>query len=102
MRVARQDGQLRIAVCDTGVGIAQAHQASIFEKFSQADDAPSRAHGGAGLGLAIASHLAVLMGGSIMVVSAPGQGAVFSLCLPLTDTVQAATRFDKLATLSKG
>ena len=100
VRVARQDGQLRIAVCDTGVGIAQAHQASIFEKFSQADDAPSRAHGGAGLGLAIASHLAVLMGGSIMVVSAPGQGAVFSLCLPLTDTVQAATRFDKLATLS--
>ena len=100
VRVARQDGQLRIAVCDTGVGIAQAHQASIFEKFSQADDAPSRAHGGAGLGLAIASHLAVLMGGSIMVVSAPGQGAVFSLCLPLTDTVQAAARFDKLATLS--
>ena len=100
VRVARQDGQLRIAVCDTGVGIAQAHQASIFEKFSQADDAPSRAHGGAGLGLAIASHLAVLMGGSIMVVSAPGQGAVFSLCLPLTDTGQAAARFDKLATLS--
>ncbi|MCC7596428.1 two-component sensor histidine kinase [Janthinobacterium sp. FW305-129] len=100
VRVARHAGQLRIAVCDTGVGIAQAQQASIFEKFSQADDTPSRAHGGAGLGLAIASHLAVLMGGRIAVESAPGQGAVFSLYLPLADTAQPVGHFDKLTTLS--
>ena len=100
VRVARHAGQLRIEVCDTGIGIAHAQQAAIFDKFSQADDRPSRAHGGAGLGLAIASHLAVLMGGGIAVDSAPGRGAVFRLSLPLADAEQTDGRFDKLTTLS--
>ena len=100
VRVARHAGQLRIEVCDTGIGIAHAQQAAIFDKFSQADDRPSRAHGGAGLGLAIASHLAVLMGGGIAVDSAPGRGAVFRLSLPLADAAQTDGRFDKLTTLS--
>ena len=100
VRLARQAGMLRIDVCDTGIGIAHAQQAAIFDKFSQADDAPSRAHGGLGLGLAIARHLAILMGGRIAVASAPGQGAVFSLYLPLADAAHAAGRYDKLTTLS--
>ncbi|MEG1055947.1 MAG: ATP-binding protein, partial [Janthinobacterium sp.] len=53
------------------------------DKFTQADDSPSRAHDGAGMGLAIARQLVTLMGGSIGVTSAPGHGAVFRLHLPL-------------------
>lgn len=83
VHVMHSGAELRIEVRDTGIGIAQAQQGVIFDKFSQADDSPSRAHDGAGMGLAIARQLITLMGGSIGVASAPGQGAVFRLQLPL-------------------
>ena len=70
-------------VSDSGPGIAPALQAGIFDKFSQADDAPNRARSGAGLGLSIASHLTGLMGGALTLESAPGHGSTFSLRLPL-------------------
>ncbi|WP_300759098.1 ATP-binding protein [Janthinobacterium sp.] len=76
---------LHLRVHDTGIGIAQGQQAYIFDKFSQADDSPSRVHGGAGLGLATARRLAVLMGGAISVEAAPGRGAVFLVTLPLAN-----------------
>lgn len=91
---------LHIEVRDTGIGIAQARQAAIFDKFSQADDSPSRAHGGAGMGLAIARQLVTLMGGSIGVTSAPGHGAAFRLRLPLGGTARAMETGGKLTTLS--
>ena len=81
---------LEIVVRDTGIGIAEDQQAVIFTRFSQADDSPSRAHGGAGLGLATAVHLAALMGGELAVASAPGQGAVFTVRLPRDTTTLAA------------
>lgn len=83
VHVRHSGADLQIEVRDTGIGIAQAQQGLIFDKFSQADDSPSRAHDGAGMGLAIARQLVALMGGSIGVASAPGQGAVFRLRLPL-------------------
>ena len=83
VHVTHSGADLQIEVRDTGIGIAQAQQGVIFDKFSQADDSPSRAHDGAGMGLAIARQLVALMGGSIGVASAPGQGAVFRLRLPL-------------------
>lgn len=83
VHVMHSGAELQFEVRDTGIGIAPAQQGDIFEKFSQADDSPSRAHDGAGMGLAIARQLVVLMGGSIGVASAPGQGAVFRLRLPL-------------------
>ena len=83
VHVMPSGADLQIEVRDTGIGIAQAQQGVIFDKFSQADDSPSRAHDGAGMGLAIARQLVALMGGSIGVASAPGQGAVFRLRLPL-------------------
>ncbi|WP_223279014.1 ATP-binding protein [Janthinobacterium lividum] len=83
VHVTHSGADLQIEVRDTGIGIAQAQQGAIFDKFSQADDSPSRAHDGAGMGLAIARQLVALMGGSIGVASAPGQGAVFRLRLPL-------------------
>ncbi|QIK95736.1 PAS domain-containing sensor histidine kinase [Sphingomonas sp. HDW15A] len=65
-------------ISDEGPGIAPADQERIFERFEQAQ--PS---GGAGLGLAIARRLARSMGGDITLVSAPGEGARFTLSLPL-------------------
>lgn len=65
-------------VADEGPGIAQADQERIFERFEQAEQG-----GGAGLGLAIARRLARSMGGDITLVSASGEGARFTLSVPL-------------------
>jgi predicted ATPase/signal transduction histidine kinase/CheY-like chemotaxis protein len=64
-------------VRDTGIGIAAADQAHIFQPFTQAR-APGAPFGGSGLGLAITSELVALMGGAITVESAPGAGSCFS------------------------
>jgi signal transduction histidine kinase len=76
------DGQIAIAVADTGIGIAPETLPHIFEEFQQADGSRSRRYGGAGLGLAISQRLAALQGGAIRVESAPGRGSVFTLTLP--------------------
>ncbi|RBH52121.1 hypothetical protein C3F00_032750, partial [Pseudomonas sp. MWU13-2860] len=70
-------------MADTGVGIAAADQASLFQPFFQAGEGRGKA-GGAGLGLPICLQLAVLMGGDIDVVSEPGLGSSFTLRLPLS------------------
>jgi len=74
---------VRVSVTDTGPGIAEDQQEAIFEKFRQIDGSASREHGGAGLGLAIAKELTVMLGGTITVASKPGQGATFSVTLPI-------------------
>jgi signal transduction histidine kinase/ligand-binding sensor domain-containing protein/CheY-like chemotaxis protein len=80
--------KLRIAVADTGVGIAPENQARIFDEFAQEDASTTRRFGGTGLGLAIARQIIELMGGSLAVSSAPGKGSTFSfeLSLPLADS----------------
>ena len=71
------------SVTDTGIGIPPEHAARMFESFTQMDSSYKKRYPGAGLGLAIANRLTELMGGSIRLDSAPGQGSTFSIRLPL-------------------
>jgi signal transduction histidine kinase len=80
--VARQDGHLRIAVQDSGPGIAPEEQQRIFEPFYRGN---KRFAQGMGLGLTIARDLVAAHAGRIEVNSQPGQGSQFTICLPCGD-----------------
>jgi CheY-like chemotaxis protein len=79
---AIDQGELVLAVADTGIGMTREQLARVFETFEQADGSITRNFGGTGLGLAIARRLAGLMGGRILVESTPGSGSRFELRLP--------------------
>jgi PAS domain S-box-containing protein len=82
LRVAADNGRLRIEVRDEGLGIPRGEQARIFEKFYRADPQLARGVGGTGLGLYICRELVQRMGGEIDVESEPGRGSTFTVELP--------------------
>ncbi|UJX46978.1 response regulator [Xanthobacter sp. YC-JY1] len=74
---------LKVAVADSGIGIPEDKLGAIFEAFEQVDASTRRQFGGTGLGLAITQRLARLLGGSVTVESALGQGSTFTLEIPV-------------------
>jgi PAS domain S-box-containing protein len=93
LRMALADsGQIVFEVIDTGIGIAPEQLPKLFQPFVQADESTTRRFGGTGLGLAISRRLARVLGGEIQVRSALGQGATFTLSLPLESAATPETK----------
>jgi len=82
---------VRIAVTDTGCGIAETHKEKIFEKFRQADGSITRRSSGSGLGLAISKELATLLAGTIGLKSKPGKGSTFWIDIPVALSKEPAS-----------
>jgi signal transduction histidine kinase len=89
IRASSDNGAFELSVRDTGPGISKADQAKLFQEFQQADNSTTKAKGGTGLGLAISRRIIEMHGGRIWVESEPGQGATFSLTLPIRVEQQA-------------
>jgi two-component system sensor histidine kinase/response regulator len=83
LRVRREQNVVVFEVKDTGIGIPEAAQALLFEKFQQLENVRQREHQGSGLGLALTKQLVELHGGSIKVNSEVGVGSVFTVRIPL-------------------
>jgi two-component system sensor histidine kinase BarA len=79
-----------IAVTDTGIGIPEAEQRSVFDIFTQADSGTAKVYRGTGLGLSISKRLVELMGGEIGLQSAPGQGSRFWFAVPMKQAAAEA------------
>jgi len=83
LALVRQNGNAEIVVRDTGMGIPEAAQPRVFDRFYRVDKARARAMGGAGLGLSIAQWIVEVHGGEIKLVSTPGHGSTFTVVLPM-------------------
>jgi len=82
LRCAREPGWVVISVRDTGCGISEQDQATLFRPFRQLDTGLARKHEGTGLGLAICKRLVDIMKGRIELSSKVGEGSVFTVRLP--------------------
>jgi len=84
-----KQGKLYCQISDTGIGIPEGKQATLFDSFTQADTSTTRKYGGTGLGLSITKQLCELMGGRISVSSELDKGSSFSFEVQLEPTVKA-------------
>jgi signal transduction histidine kinase len=79
----RDNGNVKLTVSDTGIGMKKEALDLIFEEFRQADMSSTRRYGGTGLGLAIVRRFITLMGGEIIVESEVGKGSKFTITIPI-------------------
>jgi two-component system OmpR family sensor kinase len=86
VRLSHQNGSAELSVTDDGEGIAAEHLPRIFDRFYRVDQARTRRDGNVGLGLAIVKAIVQQHGGSVGVVSIPGQGSTFTVRLPVAKT----------------
>ena len=91
LKAGRPAGAVEIAVTDTGIGIAPADQAVIFEEFRQVGHDETRKQEGTGLGLTLAKKFVELHGGRIWVKSQVGRGSTFTFALPIKPSGTATT-----------
>jgi two-component system, OmpR family, sensor kinase len=80
--LGRREGRVRLAIADTGIGIAPDAAPHVFERFFRADPARLRAEGGFGLGLSIVKWIAESHRGAVELESRPDAGATFTVTLP--------------------
>lgn len=80
--VRQDDRFVRFSVSDTGIGIATEHHSALFDDYSQVDSPIQKRLRGTGLGLSLSKQLATLLGGTVDVTSALGEGSVFSITVP--------------------
>ncbi|HTG81206.1 MAG TPA: HAMP domain-containing sensor histidine kinase, partial [Geobacteraceae bacterium] len=83
--LARDGGDAKVSVVDTGVGISEEDLPFIFDRFFRVDKARNSASGGSGLGLSLVKTFAAAHGGKIEVVSELGMGSEFIVRLPLQE-----------------
>ncbi|MBF0238646.1 MAG: response regulator [SAR324 cluster bacterium] len=91
----REEQFLRISITDTGIGIPEDKQKTIFEAFEQGDGSTARLYGGTGLGLTISKQLVELHEGVLSMQSTPGKGSVFSFTLRVADEVNPVNNQEK-------
>ena len=89
VKAGTEDGQLVIAVSDTGKGIPAYELPTIFDEYRQAEGSESSVQKGTGLGLSITKKFAELLGGTIGVESEVGKGSTFTVRVPVTYPEQA-------------
>ncbi|MEC0125012.1 sensor histidine kinase [Paenibacillus pabuli] len=81
--LTESEGKVNVRITDSGPGIAPQDQPRIFERFYKADQSRTRTAGGSGLGLSIVHKIVEMHDGSVSVSSEPGEGAAFTVQLPL-------------------
>ncbi len=82
LKMNYRNGELNIAVLDSGIGIAKEKQNHIFQAFSQAESSTTRKYGGTGLGLSISAKLVEMLGGRLKIKSEINNGSIFYFSLP--------------------
>ena len=83
MRFLRVESQLQFEVSDSGIGMTEEQQRTLFHPFTQGDSSVTKVYGGTGLGLAITKRLVGALGGVIAVESVSGRGSTFRVTIPI-------------------
>ncbi|MEG4841355.1 response regulator [Microcoleus sp. B9-D4] len=86
VRLESVGDEAQIEIIDSGIGIAPDFLPYVFDRFRQADSSTTRSYGGLGLGLAIVRHLVEQHGGKVYAENNPGEGAKFTVALPVAQT----------------